>query len=218
MENKEEKKNLSFKRLFLVIIIVLFLIIVVITIVNIMNAKNGKRPIFYFSQTVNIVDGSLVYNIFPYKITEYRNRLNSDSYIEISMFFERYMNQFYDPKSSKYIFEQSEYIPPVFDANKQVALIEDIIEKVNIDAFSLGTNSNYANIYIDTTLSNDNKLKLIEIVNDKIQKKYQNKNIVFKSLEELKNENILLDDKIIDGIYLLVTILENKENEDIFNM
>lgn len=211
-------RNISFKKIFLIILIILLVIFVITTITNISYAKQDKTPIFYLSKTVNEVDSSVIYNVFPYKITNYKNRVNSDSYIEVSLFFKRYRNQFYDPESSKYIFEVGEYKPPVFDINKHISLIDDVISKVNTDGFSLGTNSNYSKIYIDTFLSDDNRTKLISGVNNEIAKKYPNKSIIFKTLESLKNDNIFKDDKIIDGIYIKVAILETREDEDVMSM
>lgn len=215
---KEGNKKFTLKKLLIIILAILFVMFLIVTVLNILNVKQGKLPVFYFAKTINDVDGSVVYNIFPYKITDYKNRANSDSYIEVSIFFKKYRNQFYDPQSSRYIFKTTEYKPPVIDVNKYISLIDDVISKVNTDGFSLGTNSNYSKIYIDTSLDNENKTKLIENTNKEIANKYSNKTILFKSLNSLKSDNVFINGKIIDGIYIKVAILENRETEDIMSM
>lgn len=211
IEIDNKKKKIQHMILFGVICFVL--LIILITFINIFNAKRGKRPILYFAQTINDIDGSVVYNIFPYKITEYKNRVNDDSYIEYSSVFKKFKNKYYDPDSDKYLFKKDEYIKPDFDIKDHFALFEDVIDKVNNNKFNLGTNSNYKNIYLDLKVDEHKKIELEKLINNNFKNKFNNINIEYKDISALKLENKVRENKILDGIYISIIGLSIQDDE-----
>lgn len=214
----EQKKKTFNKKWLIIIIIILIMAVVASTVaINVSRFNKGQEPLFHFSKTINGIDGSIIYNIFPYKIIDYRNTVNDERYMEISSLFKNYKNEFYNPNSPRYVFSKKEYVAPVFKLDKYKSLVDDVISKVNEDGFGLGTNSNYSNIYIETGLKDEDKSKLVTAVDNIVKTKYDNKAMQFTSLNDLGNKGIFKDNKIDDGIYIKVALLENTDDADIMS-
>lgn len=214
----EQKKKPSIKMWIMIILATIVLLFILSISINFLRVRKGNPPIFYFSKSINSLDGSIVYNIFPYKITDYKNSMNEESYTEISFVFQPYNNKFYNPKSSKYVFSKEEYVAPVFNVNKYRLTIDDVIKQVNSNGFKLGTDSKYSNIYIGTSLNGENLESFKSSIENLIKEKYNDKKLNFQSLDELKEKEIYKNGKIVDGIYIRIAMLESKEKEDIMTL
>lgn len=123
----------------IIIIIIISLVILIygsLTAINIVNANNNKPPLMYFAKTVEQADGSITYNVFPYKVVVYKNHVTTDEIYEIMWFFTNKANPFYDPNSPySSITKPKAYKPVQVNLDSYVALVEDVVNKMEAGFF-----------------------------------------------------------------------------------
>lgn len=207
--------KMKWTTILLIFIISIVTIFIILTVVNIVRAKNNKAPIFYYAKTVNPVDGGIIYNVFPYKITMYKNQLNDETILDISLVSKPYMNPYYNPDSPHYILPSKKIDIKKAEINYDVyvQVLKDSINKIDSGELNkkeqelkdkinqeLGYRKpeedkkdveikKYDIIYIGTTL-NDNEIdEFKNRLKEKLDKDdfFKNKKIEFLKKDDLKN-------------------------------
>ena len=107
----EQKKKPSIKMWIMIILATIVLLFILSISINFLRVRKGNPPIFYFSKSINSLDGSIVYNIFPYKITDYNEIIKYSNnfhlffnHIIINSIILNLLNMYFQKKNMLHLF------------------------------------------------------------------------------------------------------------------